>query len=150
MHDSHAVCASLLIFAAHKDAVCEDLRSRSKRVEELQGLTKDFGNCSQIGQLNKSSKVPVSRLSDDVIAEDFQLRRVLQFVRIAEIGIERGNIGAYRKLNKAGIATDDIVRKHGDADAEQAGALDRCLAVDLQMRYARIVGIACSLRLHFT
>ncbi|MDW9371612.1 hypothetical protein GOA59_28955 [Sinorhizobium meliloti] len=34
MHDSHAVCASLLIFAAHKDSVCEELRFPLKRAEE--------------------------------------------------------------------------------------------------------------------
>src|SRR5688500_5661281 len=79
------------------------------------------------------SEVPVPRIAYDEVAEDLQLGGDLHLIRIAEIGIEGWNVGGERQLDEPGIAADDIVWQDGDADPQEAGSLDRCLTVDLQV-----------------
>ncbi len=85
------------------------------------------------------SEIPVTGFADYEVTEDFQLRGVLHFIRIAEIGVEGRDVGVDRQLNQSRIPTDDIIRQAGNPYPQQAGALDRGLAVDLQVRRAGIV-----------
>ncbi len=41
-------------------------------------------------------EVPVARLADDEVPEGLEFGRIFHFIRVAEVGVERRNIGVYR------------------------------------------------------